>query len=627
MTCSATCTTLRVHGFLLASFLSAMVLPDTANAVPTTTRISLTSSGQQVAAGSQNPTVSADGSVVVFESLEPLLQIDNNNRKADIYLVDIVSGQVELISVNSAGIVGNAASNHPTISANGRFVAFESAASNLVGSDSNQAVDVFLRDRQTGNTIRVSVKSDGSQGDNFSQHPAISADGSVIAFESKATNLVANDTNGLVDIFVRDWVAGATERVSVAGGDTQANGPSESPTLSGDGKFVAFSSVAGNLAAGDSNGKYHIYLRDRAQAQTLRLSQTSDGELADGDSFAPSISADAVYVAFESDATNLTTADYNGLRDIYVLDRKYQEHNNPPFARMVSPSLENAYSSNAAISSDGRYVVYTYRLGNLNQVLVGDTQYGRFNNVSVATYIPPWIAPRGQTGNGSSSNPSISANGRYIVFDSVATDIALGDTNNKDDVFLHDRGAFQCFGFYPDIFVFPTQVSIKGSPASEVIIGNSKNNIINGGKGDDIICGLDGNDSIKGGDGYDSIDGGYGKNVLNGNNGDDYLIAGPDNNVINGGNGNDLIITGPGNDRINGNSGNDEINAGDGSNRVNGQNGDDTLTGGTGSDTLNGSTGNDTLDGGDGTDKLSGGPGTDTCNNGEKYLSCEATDQ
>jgi len=626
MTCSAARIASRVHGFPWVLLFSTIVLPNAANAVPTTTRISLTSSGQQVAGANQNPSVSADGSVVVFESLAPLLQTDNNG-KADIYLVDIVSGDVELISVDSDGIVGNAASNYPTISANGRYIAFESAASNLVGSDSNKAVDVFLHDRQTGDTIRVSVKSDGSQGDSFSQHPAISADGSAIAFESKATNLVANDTNGLVDIFVRDRVAGATERVSVAGSDTQANGPSESPTLSGDGKFVAFRSIAGNLVAGDSNGKYHIYLRDRTQTQTTRLTQTTDGELANGDSDAPSISADAVYVAFESDSTNLTTADFNGLRDIYVLDRKYQEHNNPPFARMVSPSLENAYSSNAAISSDGRYVVYSYRANNVNQILVGDTQYGRFNNVSVATYIPPWIAPYGQAGNGSSANPSISADGRFIVFDSVATDIALGDTNNKDDVFLHDRGAYQCFGFYPDIFVFPTQVTIKGSAASEVIIGNSKNNIINGGKGDDIICGLDGNDNIKGGDGYDSIDGGYGKNVINGNNGDDYLIAGPDNNVINGGNGNDIIVTGPGADRINGNNGNDEIHAGDGNNRVNGQNGDDTVTTGTGNDIVNGSAGNDTLNGGDGTDKLSGGPGTDTCNNGEKYRSCEATDQ
>src|SRR5438132_1692287 len=175
----------------------------------------------------------------------------------------------ERVSVASGGTTeGNDTSLGSALSADGRFVAFDSAATDLVAGDTNGVSDVFVHDRQTGTTERVSVASDGTQGNNASSYPALSADGRFVAFDSDATNLVAGDTNGATDVFVHDRQTGATERVSVtSGGGTQGNGNSGGffafPALSADGRFVAFQSDATNLVTGDTNGATDVFVQDR----------------------------------------------------------------------------------------------------------------------------------------------------------------------------------------------------------------------------------------------------------------------------------------------------------------------------------------------------------------------------
>src|SRR5206468_8005529 len=142
----------------------------------------------------------------------------------------------------------------PAPSADGRLVAFHSDATNLVAGDTNGATDVFVHDRQTGTTERVSVPSGGTEGNGFSAGPALSADGRFVAFHNTATNLVAGDTNGKTDVFVHDRQTGTTERVSVASDGTQGNGPSSGAALSADGGLVAFHGTATNLVAGDTSG-------------------------------------------------------------------------------------------------------------------------------------------------------------------------------------------------------------------------------------------------------------------------------------------------------------------------------------------------------------------------------------
>jgi Tol biopolymer transport system component len=237
------------------------------------------------------------------------------------------------VSVASDGTEADSNSDSPSISADGRFVAFESYATNLVAVDTNGRCDVFLHDRDTDgdgvfdepgevSTIRVSVASDGTEGNGYSDTPVISADGRYVAFESEADNLVPADTNGYQDIFLRDWKYGVTTRVSVSSTGEGGDGHSEAPSISFDGRYVAFVSWAYDLDPACNYAARHVFVRDWLTGQTTCVSLASDGTEAEGDSWNPSISADGRFVAFGSDAYNLVPGDNNESRDIFLRDRE-----------------------------------------------------------------------------------------------------------------------------------------------------------------------------------------------------------------------------------------------------------------------------------------------------------------
>lgn len=225
----------------------------------------------------------------------------------------------ERVSVSSSGAESNGPSNDAAISADGRFVAFASDASSIVRRDTNGVWDIFVHDRESGKTKRVSVSSDEVQGDGASFHPSISADGRFVAFVSLATNLVDDDTNGWHDILVRDRVLGTTEQVSLNSDGVGGNLVSLLPSISSDGRFVAFESNSTNLVDDDPNGTTtDIFVRDRMLGTTELVSVNSDGVEANGESREPSISADGRFVAFASDASNLAADDTNYTLDIFV---------------------------------------------------------------------------------------------------------------------------------------------------------------------------------------------------------------------------------------------------------------------------------------------------------------------
>jgi Tol biopolymer transport system component len=307
--------------------------------------------------------MSEDGRFVAFDSSASNLVARDGNRKVDVFVRDRQTGTTRRVSGTSSEAGANGPSFNPSISADGRIVGFDSGASNLVRRDRNDAWDVFVRDRQAGTTRRVSLSSAGVAGNRDSWSAVVSADGRHVAFASLAFNLVAGDSNRQADIFVRDRQTGTTTRVSVRSNGRQTNGGSAFPAISADGRFVAFRSVATNLVAGDTNGHADVFVHDRETGRTRRISVARDGSQANGPSDAPALSADGNVVAFESSATNLIPSDTNAYRDVFVRDRAAGR------TRRVSLSTSyvagNGLSERAALSGDGRVVAFTSYATNL----------------------------------------------------------------------------------------------------------------------------------------------------------------------------------------------------------------------------------------------------------------------
>jgi flagellin-like hook-associated protein FlgL len=342
------------------------------------------------------------------------------------------------VSVDSAGNPANegGASRDSALSADGRYVTFSSSATNLVPGDVEWRDDIFLRDTQTGTTTRVSVDSGGAAGNNNSSNPSISADGRYITFESTASNLVVGDTNNRSDIFLHDTQTGITTRVSVDSGGSEANHDSYTPSISADGRYITFESAASNLVVGDTNNRRDIFLHDTQTGTTTRLSVDSGGSEANHDSYIPSISANGRYVTYTSSASNLVVGDTNGYQDVFVHDT--QSGTTTRVSVHSSGTEGDTHSGSSSISADGRYVVFysaatTLIDGDTNaawDVFLHDTQTGNTTRVSMDS--------EGNAGNSTSSHPAISGDGRYVAFASFANNLVTGDTNARQDIFVHD---------------------------------------------------------------------------------------------------------------------------------------------------------------------------------------------
>ncbi len=402
----------------------------------TTVIASVDSSGAQRGGNSHDPSISADGRYVAFTTVAAIAPDDTNGLE-DVYVRDLSGGTTVRASVDGNGLEGDGASGSCSISADGQHVAFQSAATNLVAGDTNGAVDVFVRDLALGATERASVDGNGVQGNqDCGDRPSLSADGRFVAFQSQASNLVAGDTNGVADVFVRDRQLGATEIASLDDGGGQGDGDSGDPVLSPDGRFLVFRSVATSLVLGDSNGAADVFVRDRQMGTTDRASVDGGGAEANGASDAPVISPDGRWVSFESDATNLVAADANAATDVFLHDRT----TGLTVRASVGGGIEgDDFSVSPSVSGDGRYVAFHSQASDLVpgdtngalDVFVRDRFTGTTERVS--------LGPGGIEGDGDSINPCISSDGRYVVFFSEATDFAAGDTNGVSDAFLRDR--------------------------------------------------------------------------------------------------------------------------------------------------------------------------------------------
>ncbi len=411
----------------------------------TTERVSVSGAGEQADAESWADAVSADGRYVLFDSHGSDLVAGDTNGQTDVFVRDRQTGETTRVDVSSDGKQTRILPSHGTsISVDGRYVVFTSEAANLVPGDTNQATDVFVRDRQTGETTRVSVTSSGAQSVGFSGDGVISADGRYVAFDSYARNLVPHDTNGGQDVFLRDLKTGKTTRIDVSSYGRQATRGSQSggPAISADGRFVAFASNATNLVTGDTNRVTDIFVRDRKRGRTVRVSvgprgrQARDVRSRNG-STSPSISADGRFVAFVSSATNLVSNDTNRRPDVFVRDRS---RGRTTRVSVTSSGRQAKLESGVpVISPDGRFVAFSSysalvpgEVAGVGQLFVRDLQAGTITLASRSS--------DGEAGDDSSTAAGFSADGRYLLFSSWARNLVPGDTNGLLDAFVRDLG-------------------------------------------------------------------------------------------------------------------------------------------------------------------------------------------
>jgi hypothetical protein len=468
---------MRGRGALAAAAMVAAAFIGPLRAQGTTEIVSVATSGAQgndISARFSVPAISANGRIVAFDSQATTLVSGDSNHVVDVFVRDLDAGTTDRVSVSSAGVAGNGTSTRPGIDASGDLVIFDSSASNLVASDTNSVLDVFVHDRTTHTTSRVSVSSAGAQGNGASYSPMISANGRYVTFISIASNLVPNDTNGVEDAFVRDLQLGTTERVSVSSAGVPGNNSTTLTSISGDGNVVVFMSFSSNLVLNDTNGTLDLFSHDRTTGVTEFVSVDNGGVQANGTSSWPTVNGDGRYVAFWSDATNLVAGDTNNLRDAFVRDRllgitervSVGSNGEQGDGNVQDAGIRGFNASGPDITADGRFVTFfstarTMVAGDTNvcgpnwqtppgrcpDVFVRDRLSGTTTRVSVAT--------DGTQANYWSGDPVISDDGTTVAFFSAASSLVLGDLNTC--------AGFSAFpGQCPDVFVHTTPAAPAG---------------------------------------------------------------------------------------------------------------------------------------------------------------------
>lgn len=452
---------LRGTGFVLASLSLCLASPPVAPAQPTIA-LSVDVGGDPGNDVSDAPSISEDGRYVAFTSkATDLIALDTNGRR-DVFVRDRVAGTTVRVSVSSAGVAADRDCENPSISRDGRWVAFDSTATNLVAADGNGVRDVFLHDRDVDedgifdepgqvSTIRASVDGLGLERTRASSVPSVSAGGEYVAFQG-------NKSSGQSDILIFDAAAGATFVASVDSAGVVGNGDAENPQISASGRYLVYDSNSDNLVAADGNGKIDAFLHDRdpdedgvfdevGEISTIRVSVDSVGAEGNDHSRYPWVSDDGRFVVFASTADDLVGSDTNGKRDVFLRDVAGGS------TTLVSQSLAGIQgdleSTYPAISGDGRIVIFQTAATNLvlsdgnsrRDVLVLDRDTeadGIFDEAGFTALYFVSVDTGGSLGNdhsGEAIRPKVSASGLFATFSSVATNLVANDTNGKRDVF------------------------------------------------------------------------------------------------------------------------------------------------------------------------------------------------
>jgi Tol biopolymer transport system component len=629
-------------------------------------RISTDASGGEGNYGSYNQVFSPDGTKLAFESDASNLVGGDTNGWADIFVKDLATGAIQRISTDAAGSQANRASHNPVFSPDGAKVAFDSYASNLVPGDTNGDGDIFVKNLSTGGTTRVSTAADGTQGNGSSFGPIFSPDGTKVAFASDASNVVPGDTNNAHDIFVKDLTTGAIQRISTDALGAQGNRDSFGAIFSPDGTKVAFQSWAFNLVPGDTNNGYDIFVKDLANGAIRLVSTDAVGGQGNGGSNSPAFSLDWGKVAFYSDASNLVPGDTNSAYDIFVKALASGAISLVSTDALGAQGNDDSYDP--VISAEGSKVAFWSLATNLvpgdtnnrYDVFVKDLATGAIERISTNAW--------GVQGNDNSSGVVFSPDGTKAAFNSRASNLVPGDNNHNSDIFVVTLGAAPPTSLFPGTAGDDSYCGVNGGDQAVGFVDDS----MTGQAGNDCFSPKGGLDTVFGGAGVDTLDysatsivfgappagavinlasgvstdpwgnadftlelenaqgtehGDWlvgteaGNNTLTGLGGADTAVGLGGNDTIDLGEGadqgygyagNDTILGGPGNDTLYGMEGTDSLEGEGDNDLLVGGTENDTLTGGAGADSLFGETGDDSIDGGEGGDVADGSAGNDT---------------
>lgn len=402
----------------------------------------------QVDSNSSQPAISEDGSLIAFASDATNLVRKTMHGERAVYLKNVQKDETSLISSDEDGRPADNDSEHPAISADGRYVAFESRAGNLVSQDlpsdcidenglDSDCTQIYLKDLDSGDVKLVSSDSDGAPAEGINGHASISEDGRYVAFVSSASNLVADDENGRRDIFIKDTHTSEVRMASVSEEGEAADGDSDMPSISADGRLVAFKSVAENLSGKDFNNASDVFVKNMDTGDLAIASSDVNGNPGNKASGydALDISSDGRFVAFESEATELVGDDVNGKRDIFIKNLESGEVVLASADAEGAPGDDDSYES-VSLSSDGLLVAFSSNAENLvsgdeinkEDVFIKNMVTGEVTMVSADS--------TGSPGNGESVEIKVSGDGNSAAFVSQADNLVADDTNAKADVFI-----------------------------------------------------------------------------------------------------------------------------------------------------------------------------------------------
>lgn len=561
------------------------------------TRVSTSSDGAQGAGASYGAAFLADGSGIAFYSFAPDLAQDDTNATADIFIKTFATGVTTRVTTEDPAGTGTAATapgdflllgSFPRFSADGTQLAFfADDAAKVVTGDTNGFVDLFVKNLTTGITTLVTHGLAGAQANNKSYFPDISPDGTKVVFQSLATNLVAGDTNRSADIFLADLATGAITRISTTSAGVAAARGSALPQFSPDGTKVVFQSL-GSLAAADTDTTQDVYVKDLPSGAVTLVSVSEGGLLANDDATHGVFSPDGTRVMFESGASNLVAGDGNGAVDIFIKDLTTGAVMLVSSASDGSPG--NGNSTHAEFSHDGMKVVFqsfasnfiTGDGNNTSDVFIKDLATGTLTAVSVND--------AGQVVPGSSNHPVFSADDQFVAFTSSAARLVGGDTNAASDVLMRKLGPL--------------------GDGADVLAGTSGNDEIHGLSGNDTLTGNAGNDILDGGADIDTASYAGAASLVKVNLA--FTVA---QNTV--GDGSDTLISienligSAFDDTLTGNGVTNRLEGADGNDRLFGGAGNDVMTGGAGADQMTGGTGADTFAFGSLTDSLASAAGRD----------------